>query len=197
MSVGYRPSSTGRSRCQLTPYRQPILASEFVRYVGEPVALVVATDAYLAEDAANLVSWISRTCRRFSTRGSQQSPARPPLPRRDVEQGIRRSGCGLRLGRCRRRTRGCGGAAHRGPTGNPWGRGLARQRHGSAPCVGERPRCPTTTETPSPKCWDSRPPRCIYTRDTSAEDSVFEVSSIPRMCSLLCAPSVWSAPSAG
>ncbi|HEX2368596.1 MAG TPA: xanthine dehydrogenase family protein molybdopterin-binding subunit, partial [Acidimicrobiia bacterium] len=32
---------------ELTPYRQPILANEFVRYVGEPVAVVVATDAYL------------------------------------------------------------------------------------------------------------------------------------------------------
>ena len=40
---------------ELTPYRQPILASGFVRYVGEPVALVIATDAYLAEDAADLV----------------------------------------------------------------------------------------------------------------------------------------------
>ena len=40
---------------ELTPYRQPILASEFVRYVGEPVAVVMATDAYLAEDAADLV----------------------------------------------------------------------------------------------------------------------------------------------
>jgi CO/xanthine dehydrogenase Mo-binding subunit len=40
---------------ELTPYRQPILANEFVRYVGEPVAVVVATDAYLAEDAADLV----------------------------------------------------------------------------------------------------------------------------------------------
>jgi aerobic carbon-monoxide dehydrogenase large subunit len=40
---------------ELTPYRQPILASEFVRYVGEPVAVVLAADAYLAEDAADLV----------------------------------------------------------------------------------------------------------------------------------------------
>lgn len=33
----------------------PTLAAEKVRYVGEPVALVVATDRYLAEDAADLV----------------------------------------------------------------------------------------------------------------------------------------------
>ncbi len=40
----------------LDPYRQPILATDCVRYVGEPVAVVFATDAYLAEDAADLVN---------------------------------------------------------------------------------------------------------------------------------------------
>ncbi len=40
----------------LEPYRQPILASERVRYVGEPVAVVFATDAYAAEDAADAVT---------------------------------------------------------------------------------------------------------------------------------------------
>jgi CO/xanthine dehydrogenase Mo-binding subunit len=39
----------------LTPYRQTILARQRVRYVGEPIAAVLATDAYLAEDAADLV----------------------------------------------------------------------------------------------------------------------------------------------
>ncbi len=39
----------------LEPYRQPILAREFVRYVGEPVAVVFADNAYIAEDAAELV----------------------------------------------------------------------------------------------------------------------------------------------
>jgi CO/xanthine dehydrogenase Mo-binding subunit len=40
----------------LAPYRQPILARERVRYVGEPVAAVFATDPYVAEDAADLVT---------------------------------------------------------------------------------------------------------------------------------------------
>jgi carbon-monoxide dehydrogenase large subunit/6-hydroxypseudooxynicotine dehydrogenase subunit gamma len=40
----------------LEPYCQPILARDRVRYVGEPVAAVFATDAYAAEDAAELVS---------------------------------------------------------------------------------------------------------------------------------------------
>ncbi len=39
----------------LRPYRQPLLAQDRLRYVGEPVAAVFATDAYLAEDAADLV----------------------------------------------------------------------------------------------------------------------------------------------
>ena len=40
----------------LEPYRQPILAKDRVRYVGEPVAVVFAEDAYTAEDAADLVT---------------------------------------------------------------------------------------------------------------------------------------------
>src|SRR5579863_4873933 len=40
----------------LDPYRQPILATDRVRYVGEPVAVVFATDPYLAEDAADRVT---------------------------------------------------------------------------------------------------------------------------------------------
>src|SRR5438132_873636 len=40
----------------LEPYRQQVLASDRVRYVGEPIAVVFAGDAYLAEDAAELVS---------------------------------------------------------------------------------------------------------------------------------------------
>jgi carbon-monoxide dehydrogenase large subunit len=39
----------------LQPYLQPVLARDRVRYVGEPVAVVLADDAYLAEDAAELV----------------------------------------------------------------------------------------------------------------------------------------------
>ena len=39
----------------LEPYRQPVLARNRVRYVGEPVAVVFAEDPYQAEDAADLV----------------------------------------------------------------------------------------------------------------------------------------------
>jgi aerobic carbon-monoxide dehydrogenase large subunit len=41
---------------KLEPYRQPVLAGDRVRYVGEPVAAVFADDPYIAEDAADLVT---------------------------------------------------------------------------------------------------------------------------------------------
>jgi len=40
---------------EMLPYRQPVLAEGRVRYVGEPVAIVVAVDRYVAEDAEELV----------------------------------------------------------------------------------------------------------------------------------------------
>ena len=39
----------------VTPYLQPIIAHDRVRYVGEPMAVVVAQDRYVAEDGADLV----------------------------------------------------------------------------------------------------------------------------------------------
>jgi carbon-monoxide dehydrogenase large subunit/6-hydroxypseudooxynicotine dehydrogenase subunit gamma len=41
---------------KLAPFRQPVLAQDRVRYVGEPVAAVFADDPYVAEDAAELVT---------------------------------------------------------------------------------------------------------------------------------------------
>lgn len=39
----------------LIPFLQPVIAVDRVRYVGEPVAVIVAVDRYFAEDAAALV----------------------------------------------------------------------------------------------------------------------------------------------
>lgn len=39
----------------LDEYLQPVLASSTVRYVGEPIAVVLAQDPYIAEDAADLI----------------------------------------------------------------------------------------------------------------------------------------------
>lgn len=41
---------------KLAPFRQPVLARDYVRYAGEPVAVVFANDPYIAEDAAELVT---------------------------------------------------------------------------------------------------------------------------------------------
>jgi len=55
--AGIPPIDFRPTRVQgLEPYRQPVLARDRVRYVGEPVAAVFAEDPYLAEDAADLVS---------------------------------------------------------------------------------------------------------------------------------------------
>ena len=42
-------------RPELNRYLQPPIAADVVRYVGEPVAVVVASDPYVAEDARDLV----------------------------------------------------------------------------------------------------------------------------------------------
>lgn len=39
----------------IAPYRQNVLAKDYVRYVGDPLAVVFAEDPYAAEDAAELV----------------------------------------------------------------------------------------------------------------------------------------------
>jgi CO/xanthine dehydrogenase Mo-binding subunit len=44
---------------ELARFRQPVLAKGKVRYVGEPVAVVFAEDAYIAEDAADLVEVVT------------------------------------------------------------------------------------------------------------------------------------------
>lgn len=50
-AIGFRLTP----REELLPYRQPVLARNIVRYVGEPLAVVFARTDYLAEDAAEAV----------------------------------------------------------------------------------------------------------------------------------------------
>jgi aerobic carbon-monoxide dehydrogenase large subunit len=55
-TIGIPPIDVRLTRTQgLAPYRQSVLSSGEVRYVGEPVAAVFAEDAYLAEDAADQI----------------------------------------------------------------------------------------------------------------------------------------------
>lgn len=56
-SLGHMPRIPPRVSFDETavPYLQPLLATDRVRYVGEPLAIVLAEDRYVAEDAADLV----------------------------------------------------------------------------------------------------------------------------------------------
>ncbi len=54
-SLGHPGLLAMLERDEFVPTVMPILAGETVRFVGEPVALVIADDPYLAEDAAELV----------------------------------------------------------------------------------------------------------------------------------------------
>src|SRR3981081_2632040 len=46
-----------RANPTIAPYAQPVIADETVRYVGEPLAMVLADAAELAEDAAGAVAF--------------------------------------------------------------------------------------------------------------------------------------------
>jgi aerobic carbon-monoxide dehydrogenase large subunit len=76
---------------RLEPYRQPVLAYDRVRYVGEPVAAVFAADPYVAEDAADLVDI------RIEALPALLDAAAPPgefSPGRSTEAAIVRQGYG-------------------------------------------------------------------------------------------------------
>ena len=67
----------------LEPYRQPVLAKDVVRYVGEPVAVVFADDQYLAEDAADLVE--------VDDRAAAEQRCSPPSNRAFYEHELERA----------------------------------------------------------------------------------------------------------
>ncbi|MFI0908421.1 xanthine dehydrogenase family protein molybdopterin-binding subunit [Streptomyces sioyaensis] len=50
LELGDITAQLGRPRSEYVPTAMPVLARDKVRYVGEPVAIVVARDAYAAED---------------------------------------------------------------------------------------------------------------------------------------------------
>src|SRR5262245_50313806 len=73
------------------PYRQPVLATDRVRYVGEPVAAVFAADPYVAEDAADLVAI---EVEELPTRLAADAEPREFAPGRNTEVTIIRQGYG-------------------------------------------------------------------------------------------------------
>jgi xanthine dehydrogenase molybdopterin-binding subunit B len=56
------------------PYVQPVIAHQKVRYVGEPIALVVAQTQALAEDALEVIDVRSRACPQYRI-GTRRRPA--------------------------------------------------------------------------------------------------------------------------
>ena len=74
-------SGSAVRRADSTPSSSPSLADGVVRYVGEPVAVVVADDPYAAEDAAELVDLGAR---RRSTSSSTRRARSSPTPRRST-----------------------------------------------------------------------------------------------------------------
>jgi len=75
----------------LDPYRQPVLAADKVRYVGEPVAAVFASDPYVAEDAADLVTI---EVEELPILLAAEDPPGEFSPGRDTEASIIRQGYG-------------------------------------------------------------------------------------------------------
>ncbi len=73
------------------PYRQPVLATDMVRYVGEPVAAVFASDPYVAEDAADLVTI---EIEELPVLLAAEDPPGEFVPGRDTEVTIIRQGYG-------------------------------------------------------------------------------------------------------
>ena len=82
---------------KLAPYRQPVLATDKVRYVGDPVAAVFAEDPYVAEDAADLVTMRDRGTAAAAVRrgGARRIFARPQHRGRRSAPGLRRRRCGV------------------------------------------------------------------------------------------------------
>jgi carbon-monoxide dehydrogenase large subunit len=163
----------------LAAYRQPILARQRVRYVGEPVAAVFATDPYVAEDAADLVAIAveelpvvldaTAAPAEFED-GRSTEPAIVEKSYGDVGAAFREAHAVIELD-------------------------LAIGRHSGVPLETRAmmppatcwsfmapPRCRTGIATTSPACWAAIPPACICSRAMSAAASVFAASFIPRTC---------------
>src|SRR5262247_3095825 len=60
-------------------YLQPAIAREVVRYVGEPVALVIADDRYVAEDALAMIDVVYEPLAACATTAQALAPGAPLL----------------------------------------------------------------------------------------------------------------------
>ena len=93
--------------------RRPLLATERVRFVGEPIAAIVATDAYRAVDAAGLVEVDYEPLPVVVDPEAALARGRPAALRRDRGRQPGRPPRGPRPAGRLRGLRGDGAAAHR------------------------------------------------------------------------------------
>ena len=166
----------------LDGYRQRVLATDRVRYVGEPVAVVFADDPYLAEDAADRILLDVEelpVLLRADREPGEFEPGRSTAAG-DRPQGIWRPRCGVPQCPCDRRAR-----ARRRPPFRRAARDPRRHRRAMtararcSSCMA-RPRCRTGTAIRSPACSGCRRRGCTSTKAMSAAVSASAASFIPR-----------------
>src|SRR5512145_455796 len=75
---GRIPVRLGPKPAQI-PGLQPLLATDFVRYVGEPVAVILAEDRYVAEDALELIAVDWEPLPAITDAHTAQAPGAPSL----------------------------------------------------------------------------------------------------------------------
>ncbi|ODN72321.1 6-hydroxypseudooxynicotine dehydrogenase complex subunit gamma [Methylobrevis pamukkalensis] len=175
----------------LAPYRQHVLARDYVRYVGEPVAVVFAVDPYVAEDAADLVFCDVDELDAVLDPLAAPSAFKPDtMPGFLSEPAVVRKGYGdldaafadahrvieleVKIGR------------HSGVPMETRGALAVFDAARDVLTMYGAARCPTTTATPSPACWAAIPRGCNCRKAMSAAASASAASSIPKTC--------WSAP---
>ena len=128
---------------KLEPYRQPVLATDRVRYVGDPVAAVFADDPYIAEDAAELVTIEIEELPVLLARrgGAGRVFARPQHRGGGRAPGLRRRRRGVPRGAC--------------------GRRAGARRSAAIPACRSRRAAPSAATTPRATCSScTAPPRC-------------------------------------
>ena len=168
----------------LEPYRQPVLATDKVRYVGDPVAAIFAEDPYVAEDAADLVTL---EIEELPILLAAEAEPGEFSAGRNTEVAVIHQGYGdvdavLRVRPPWWWSSSSGSAAI---PACRWKR-VAPSAATTPPATSSNctapPRCRTATATCSRACSSSRRPRSMCTNRMSAAASASAASSIRRTC---------------
>ena len=169
---------------KLDPYRQPVLASDRVRYVGDPVAVVFADDPYLAEDAADLVTV---EIEELAVMLDAEAAPGEFEPGRDTEATSSSRATATSTPRLATRMRLLSSTLSDRP---PFRRAAGdARRHRPLRCGARHARAARRRQNSAPQpraalraCWIALRRRSICTRSMSAAVSAFAASFIPRMC---------------